>query len=66
MRIEIWLLYVGTVLFLMSTPGTSQLQILSISAENGFIRATAAAAGDLSANALQIIAAELLSLKSAV
>ncbi len=53
----IWTAYVATVLVLMSTPGPSQLLMLSNSARYGFARSTATAAGDLSANALQMLAA---------
>jgi len=57
MTFEIWALYVTTVLALMSTPGPSQLLMLSNSASHGFRRSLATAAGDLTANALQMIAA---------
>ena len=59
MNADTWLLYVGTVLIFMSTPGPSHLLMLSVSATNGFHRSLATAAGDLSANALQIMAAGL-------
>ncbi|MEM8631482.1 MAG: LysE family translocator [Pseudomonadota bacterium] len=59
MTLETWTLYVATVLALMSTPGPSQLLMLSNSATHGFGRALATAAGDLSANALQMLAAGL-------
>lgn len=54
MTIDNWLLYVGTVLLFMSTPGPSHLLMLSVSLSNGFHRSLATAAGDLSANAIQI------------
>ena len=57
MTIEIWLLYVGTILLFMSTPGPSHLLIISVSMSNGFKRSLATAAGDLSANAIQILLA---------
>lgn len=57
MTIETWLLYVGTVLVFMSTPGPSHLLMLSTSMANGFQRSLATAAGDLSANAIQIVLA---------
>lgn len=57
MTLETWLVYVLTVLALMSTPGPSQLLMLSNSGTHGFRRATATAVGDLSANALQMLAA---------
>ena len=59
MTIETWLIYVATVIALMSTPGPSQLLMLSNSASNGFRRALSTAAGDLSANFLQMLAAGL-------
>ncbi len=49
----------ATVLALMSTPGPSQLLMLSNSGVHGFHRALATAAGDLTANALQMLAAGL-------
>jgi len=59
MQIEIWTIYVATVLALMSTPGPSHLLMLSNSMSHGFRRSLATAAGDLSANALQMLAAGL-------
>lgn len=59
MTAETWLLYVGTVLIFMSTPGPSHLLMLSVSMSNGFHRSLATAAGDLSANAIQILLAGL-------
>lgn len=59
MTFEIWTIYVATVLALMSTPGPSQLLMLSNSASHGFRRALSTAAGDLTANALQMLAAGL-------
>lgn len=59
MGIDLWLLYLGTVLAFMSTPGPSHLLMLSNSIANGFNKATATAAGDLSANLLQMIAASI-------
>jgi len=59
MQIEILTAYVFTVLVLMSTPGPSHLLMLSNSASNGFRRSMATAAGDLSANMLQMLAAGL-------
>lgn len=57
MTLEIWLLYVTTVLAFMSTPGPSHLLMLSNSMVHGFRPALATAAGDLSANSLQMLAA---------
>ena len=57
MTFEVWAIYVATVLALMSTPGPSQLLMLSNSASHGFRRSLATAMGDLTANALQMLAA---------
>jgi len=59
MELQIWVLYVFTVLALMSTPGSSQLLMLSNSATHGFRKSLATALGDLSANSLQMLAAAL-------
>lgn len=59
MQIDIWMIYVATVLALMSTPGPSHLLMLSNSISHGFRRSLATAAGDLSANAVQMLAAGL-------
>lgn len=59
MPIDIWLIYVATVLALMSTPGPSQMLMLSNSAINGLPRAWFTAAGDLTANLIQMLAAGL-------
>lgn len=59
MSIELWLGYVLTVLLLMSTPGPSQLLMLSNSLSQGFPRSIYVALGDLSANVLQMLAAGL-------
>ena len=59
MTIEIWSIYVATVFALMSTPGPSQLLMLSNSAKHGISRSLATAVGDLSANTLQMLAAGL-------
>lgn len=57
MTLETWLLYIGTILLFMSTPGPSHLLMISVSMSNGFSRSLATAAGDLSANAIQILLA---------
>lgn len=57
MSAETWLAYLATVLILMSTPGPSHLLMLSTSVANGFRKSIATAAGDLTANILQILAA---------
>ncbi|KIC41670.1 lysine transporter LysE [Ruegeria sp. ANG-S4] len=59
MSFETWITYVATVLLLMSTPGPSQLLMLSNSATNGLLRGMFTAAGDLTANFLQMLAAGL-------
>lgn len=59
MTIEIWAVYAATVLVFMSTPGPSHILMLSNSIQNGFSRSTATAAGDLTANFLQMIAASV-------
>ena len=59
MSFDIWLTYVATVLLLMSTPGPSQLLMLSNSATNGLQRGIFTAAGDLTANLMQMLAAGL-------
>lgn len=59
MSFEVWTVYVATVLALMSTPGPSHLLMLSNSAAHGFGRSVSTAAGDLTANALQMLAAGL-------
>lgn len=59
MTTDTWFLYVGTVLVFMSTPGPSHLLMLSTSMSNGFHRSLATAAGDLSANVMQILLAGL-------
>lgn len=59
MDATIWLSYVLTVLILMSTPGPSQLLMLSNSISNGFGRSVYTAAGDLTANFIQMIVASV-------
>lgn len=59
MSIEIWTIYVTTVLLLMSTPGPSHLLMLSNSMAHGFKPSLFTAAGDLTANTLQMLAAGL-------
>ncbi|MEM7354307.1 MAG: LysE family translocator [Acidobacteriota bacterium] len=59
MNPEIWIAYVATVLVMMSTPGPSHLLMLSNSMASGFRRSIATAAGDLTANVLQMLAAGL-------
>lgn len=59
MNIDVWFVYIGTVLVLMSTPGPSQLLILSNSISNGFRRSLFTAAGDLTANFIQMVIASV-------
>ena len=59
MNFEIWVLYVITVLVLMSTPGSGHILMISNSSTYGFKNAMATALGDLSANVLQMLAAAL-------
>lgn len=59
MSFDTWLIYLGTVLVFMSTPGPSHVLMLSNSIGNGFKKSTATAAGDLSANFLQMLAASI-------
>lgn len=59
MTIELWLFYAATVAALMSTPGPSHLLMLSNSLAHGAKRSIATAAGDLTANLFQMLAAGL-------
>ncbi|USD66833.1 LysE family translocator [Vibrio sp. SCSIO 43136] len=59
MNIDVWFTYVLTVLVLMSTPGPSQLLMLSNSIGSGFKRSIYTAAGDLTANFFQMVIAAL-------
>ena len=59
MSTETWFAFVATVFVLMITPGPSQLLMLTNSAKHGFARSVATASGDLTANALQMLAAGL-------
>lgn len=59
MSMNLWIAYIGTVLLMMSTPGPSQLLMLSNSIGNGFRRSLFTAAGDLSANLVQMIVASV-------
>lgn len=59
MTLELWLAYTTTLLIYMSTPGPSHLLMLSNSLSSGFPRSVATAAGDLTANSLQIVVASL-------
>lgn len=57
MALDVWLVYIGTILLFMSTPGPSHLLMISVSMNNGFKRSLATAAGDLTANSIQILLA---------
>ena len=59
MSFDIWAGYLGLVILMMIAPGPSHLLMLSNAAANGASRAMATAAGDLSANILQMLAAGL-------
>lgn len=59
MNIEIFIAFLSTVLVFMITPGPSHLLMLSNSIQNGFKKSLATAAGDLSANFLQMLVASL-------
>ncbi|WP_300009274.1 LysE family transporter [uncultured Roseobacter sp.] len=59
MSFDIWALYVATVFLFMLTPGPSHLLMLSNSMTHGFKPSIATAVGDLTANALQMLAAGL-------
>ena len=54
MTLDIWIAYVGVVLLFMIAPGPSHLLMISVGLRNGFRRSLATAAGDLSANAIQM------------
>lgn len=57
MQLQWWIAYVTTILILMSTPGPSQVLMLSNSMTHGFRKSLATMAGDLTANLLQMGAA---------
>ena len=59
MPLETWLLFAGTVILFMATPGPSHLLMFGNALGAGFRRAWPTALGDLSANALQMLAAGL-------
>ncbi len=59
MSLEAWLTYVATVTILVLSPGPSVLLATTRALEHGAARSFATIAGDLSANALQIVAAVL-------
>ncbi|MHA2284184.1 MAG: LysE family translocator [Promethearchaeota archaeon] len=57
MAVELWIACVSTALLLMITPGPSQLLMLSNTLGHGFRNSKFTAAGDLTANALQMFLA---------
>jgi len=59
MSLDIFIAFLSTVLVFMITPGPSHLLMLSNSIQCGFKKSLATAAGDLSANFLQMIVASL-------
>ena len=59
MPVETWAAFVATVFVLTALPGPSQLVMTTSSLRHGFRRGLAVAAGDLSANLLQALAAGL-------
>ena len=59
MSFEIWIVYVTAILIMMSTPGPSQLLMLTNSAANGYRRSLFTLFGDLTANVCQMLAAGL-------
>ena len=59
MGVETWLIYVSAILVLMSTPGPSQLLMLSNSISYGFRKSIYTATGDLTANFIQMIVASV-------
>lgn len=54
MPVDTWLTYLGVILLFMSTPGPSHLLMISVGMNNSFKRSLATAAGDLSANVIQM------------
>ncbi len=57
MNIDVWLFFISTVFVFMITPGPSHLLMLSNSMSSGFRPSIATAAGDLSANFIQMVIA---------
>ena len=58
-EVNIWLAFITAVLIIMSTPGPSQLLMLSNTVKNGMPRSLFTAAGDLTANFIQMVVASL-------
>ena len=59
MVLDAWFAYVGVVLVFMVVPGPSHLLMISVGLRNGFRPSLAIAAGDLTANAIQMTLAGL-------
>ncbi|MEM6462955.1 MAG: LysE family transporter [Pseudomonadota bacterium] len=59
MSLSVWIIYLVTVIAVMSIPGPSQLLMLTNSSSHGIRRALSTAAGDICANILQMLAAGL-------
>lgn len=59
MTLDAWFVYVGVVLVFMVVPGPSHLLMIATGLKNGFRRSLVTAAGDLSANAIQMTLAGL-------
>jgi len=59
MNLEVFIVFLSTVLVFMMTPGPSHLLMLSNSIQHGFKKSLATAVGDLSANFLQMLVASL-------
>ena len=57
MTLDAWTVYVGVVLVFMIAPGPSHLLMIATGLKSGFRRSLATAAGDLSANAIQMMLA---------
>ncbi len=57
MTLNLWIAYSTTLVIYMSTPGPSHLLMLSNSLGSGFRRGLATAAGDLTANMVQMVVA---------
>ncbi len=55
MIFDTWLLFVAIVLMLMISSGPSHLLMISVGMSNGVKNSLVTAAGDLSANAIQIV-----------
>ena len=59
MNVDLWLAFVATVVVVVLIPGPSVLLVAAHSATHGFRPTLATIGGDLSANALQMVAATM-------